>query len=168
MISRYLWALASGALFAAGLVLGGMTQPAKVLGFLDIGGLARGISSTAQPGYWDPSLAFVMGGALCVSLLAFWLTPRRARPLADTQFHLPTRNDVDAPLLVGGALFGIGWGLAGYCPGPVLASLLTGGADTLIFASAMVVGMWVAKRFPLRWGGTPDAVADVSAADAGG
>lgn len=149
MIQRLIWALASGALFAVGLVLGGMTQPAKVLAFLDVGGMARGISSTAQPGYWDPSLAFVMGGALMVTLVAFWLTPRRAKPLADVQFHLPTRNDIDRNLLVGGAMFGIGWGLAGYCPGPALATVLTGGSDILFFASAMLIGMWAARRFPL-------------------
>ena len=159
MTQRFFWALLSGALFAVGLVLGGMTQPAKVLGFLDIGGLARGISSSAQPGYWDPSLAFVMGGALMVTLVAFWLAPRLARPLADAQFHLPQRNDIDRRLLVGGALFGIGWGLAGYCPGPALASVLTGGADTLFFVAAMVIGMWAAKRFPLP-SATPSELAD--------
>lgn len=146
MIQRVFWAMLSGAIFAVGLVMGGMTQPAKVLGFLDIGGLARGVSSTAEQGFWDPSLAFVMGGALLVTLAAFWLTPRLARPLADIKFHLPTRNDVDARLLAGAALFGVGWGLAGYCPGPALASLLAGSTDTLIFAVAMVAGMWVAKR----------------------
>jgi uncharacterized protein len=149
MIQRLFWALLSGALFAVGLVLGGMTQPAKVLAFLDVGGLARGISSTAQVGFWDPSLAFVMGGALIVTLVAFYVTPRRAKPLAEDKFHLPTRNDIDRNLLVGGAMFGIGWGLAGYCPGPALASVLTGGSDILFFAAAMVVGMWAAKRFPL-------------------
>jgi uncharacterized protein len=149
MIQRLFWALLSGALFAVGLVLGGMTQPAKVLAFLDIGGLARGVSSTAQAGYWDPSLAFVMGGALMVTLVAFWVTPRLAKPLADEKFHLPTSNDIDRNLLVGGALFGIGWGLGGYCPGPALASALTGGLDALVFVSAMVIGMWAAKRFPL-------------------
>jgi uncharacterized membrane protein YedE/YeeE len=149
MIQRLFWALLSGSLFAVGLVLGGMTQPAKVLAFLDIGGLAHGMSSTAQAGLWDPSLAFVMGGALMVTLVAFYVTPRRAKPLAADQFQLPTRNDIDRNLLVGGAMFGIGWGLAGYCPGPALASVLTGGMDALFFASAMVVGMWAAKRFPL-------------------
>lgn len=143
------WALLSGGLFAVGLVLGGMTQPAKVLAFLDIGGLREGISSTAQAGYWDPSLAFVMGGALMVTLLAFWVTPRRVKPLFDDKFHLPTRTDVDRNLMVGGALFGIGWGLAGYCPGPALASVLTGGLDVLLFVVAMIIGMWAAKRFPL-------------------
>ena len=149
MIQRLFWALLSGALFAVGLVLGGMTQPAKVLAFLDVGGISRGISSTAQAGYWDPSLAFVMGGALMVTLVAFWITPRRAKPLVEDKFYLPTRTDIDRNLLVGGAMFGIGWGLAGYCPGPALASVLTGGTDILFFASAMVIGMWAAKRFPL-------------------
>ena len=148
MLQRLFWALLSGSLFAVGLVLGGMTQPAKVMGFLDIGGLAHGVSSSAQAGYWDPSLAFVMGGALLVSLLAFWLTPQRAKPLADEKFHLPTRNDIDRTLLVGSALFGIGWGLVGYCPGPALASILSGGSDALFFVGAMVIGMWAAKRFP--------------------
>jgi uncharacterized protein len=148
-IKHISWGLLAGGLFALGLVLGGMTQPAKVLAFLDIGGLARGVSSTADAGLWDPSLAFVMGGALAVSLLAFWLTPKRGKPLADSTFHLPTRTDIDKPLIVGAALFGIGWGLAGYCPGPALASVL-GGWDALMFAVAMVAGMWAAKRFPLR------------------
>ncbi len=149
MFQRLFWALLSGALFAVGLVLGGMTQPAKVLAFLDVGGLATGISSTAQPGYWDPSLAFVMGGALLVTLVAFSIAPRRARPLAAENFQLPTRNDIDRNLLIGGGMFGIGWGLAGYCPGPALASVLTGGSDVLYFGGAMIVGMWAAKRFPL-------------------
>lgn len=155
MSQRFVWALLSGLLFAVGLVLGGMTQPAKVLAFLDLGGLSRGVSSTAQAGYWDPSLAFVMGGALMVTLVAFWVTPRRMKPLADERFHLPTRTDVDRNLLVGGAMFGIGWALAGYCPGPALASVLTGGSDILFFVAAMVVGMWGAKRFPLA--GSPGA-----------
>ncbi len=148
MIQRAFWALLSGAIFAVGLVLGGMTQPAKVLAFLDVGGLARGVSSTAEKGFWDPSLAFVMGGALMVTLVAFWLAPRRASPLASDKFHLPTRNDIDAKLLAGAALFGIGWGLAGYCPGPALASLLAGSSDVMIFAGAMLAGMWAAKRLP--------------------
>lgn len=148
MIQRYFWALLSGALFAVGLVLGGMTQPAKVLAFLDIGGLAQGISSSAQPGLWDPSLAFVMGGALMVTLVAFWLLPKQSRPLADHQFHLPVRTGIDGQLIAGAVLFGVGWGLAGYCPGPALASLLAGSTDVLIFVLAMVAGMWAAKRLP--------------------
>jgi uncharacterized protein len=160
MIQRAFWALLAGAIFAVGLVLGGMTQPAKVLAFLDVGGLARGVSSTAEKGYWDPSLAFVMGGALMVTLVAFWLVPRRASPLAADTFHLPTRDDIDIKLLAGAALFGIGWGLAGYCPGPALASLLGGSTDVFVFAAAMVAGMWVAKRMPqeaVRRGGPEGA-----------
>ncbi len=166
MTQRFFWALLSGALFAVGLVLGGMTQPAKVRGFLDIGGLARGISSSAQPGYWDPSLAFVMGGALMVTLVAFWLAPRLARPFAAEKFHLPTRNDIDRNLLVGGALFGIGWGLAGYCPGPALASILTGGGDILFFVAAMVIGMWAAKRFPMPTTAVVEELAETGDNDA--
>ncbi len=148
MIMRSVWAVLSGALFALGLALGGMTQPAKVLGFLDIGGLARGVSSTAERGLWDPGLAFVMGGALLVTLVAFWLTPQRAKPLAADSFELPARTDIDIKLLVGAVLFGVGWGLAGYCPGPAFASLLTGSTDVLIFVLAMVGGMWLANRVP--------------------
>jgi uncharacterized protein len=145
-LRRALWALASGTLFAFGLVLGGMTQPPKVLAFLDVAGIAKGISNTAEPGLWDPSLAFVMGGALCVSFLAFWLTPKRGKPLLDAHFHLPQKQNVDKRLLLGATLFGVGWGLAGYCPGPALASILTGGQDALTFVAALVVGMWAAKR----------------------
>ena len=145
---RSVWAVLSGAIFALGLALGGMTQPAKVLGFLDIGGLAKGVSSTAERGLWDPSLAFVMGGALLVTLVAFWLTPQRAKPLAADKFQLPTRTDIDIKLLLGAVLFGVGWGLAGYCPGPAFASLLTGRTDVLIFVLAMVGGMWLANRIP--------------------
>ncbi len=143
---KIIFSLASGALFALGLVLSGMTQPAKVLAFLNLSGLAQGIRWTGQPGYWDPSLALVMGGALCVTLLAFRMTPRAgARPWVAAAFALPTRRDIDAPLVLGAALFGIGWGLAGYCPGPALALLLTGGADTLVFVAACAVGMGLAK-----------------------
>ena len=150
MIQRSLWALLSGAVFAVGLVVSGMTQPAKVLAFLDVGAIARGISSTAEKGFWDPSLAFVMGGALLVTSVAFWITPRRSKPLADAAFHLPTGRNIDAKLLAGAALFGIGWGLAGYCPGPGFASLLSGNTDVLIFVLAMVGGMWLAKRVPTK------------------
>ena len=128
-------ALASGLLFAAGLVLSGMTQPAKVIGFLDI------------TGKWDPSLAFVMGGALLVTLIAFAVTPQTGKkPWFTDKFELPTRQDVDIKLMGGAALFGIGWALAGYCPGPAFASLLTGGTDILIFMACMLAGMGVASR----------------------
>ncbi|MFI5444250.1 DUF6691 family protein [Polaromonas sp. UC242_47] len=148
MIKRILLALASGALFAVGLVVSGMTQPAKVMGFLNV----AGIVDPARFGPWDPSLVFVMGGALLLMLLAFALTPpSRQHPerkpwLAD-KFELPTRRDIDSRLLLGAALFGIGWGLVGYCPGPALASLLTGGLDAGVFVLAMLVGMALARRW---------------------
>lgn len=147
MIQKHIIALLAGILFSFGLVLSGMTQPAKVIGFLNVLGLQQGISWQAAPGYWDPSLAFVMGGALCVTLIAFALQPRQAKPWFDTKFHLPTRDEIDFKLICGAALFGIGWGLAGYCPGPALASLLVGGADALIFCAAMLAGMWGAKKW---------------------
>ena len=143
---RYLYGLlaaaASGALFAVGLVISGMTQPAKVIGFLNLGGLG------ASP--WDPSLAFVMGGALLVTLLAFALTPPKPshpgrKPWLADAFQLPTRRDIDAPLILGALLFGVGWGLAGYCPGPALASVISGGRDAGLFVLAMLLGMGLAR-----------------------
>jgi uncharacterized protein len=147
MLKKSLFALAAGLLFSLGLVVSGMTQPAKVIGFLHLAGLAQGISWQAAPGFWDPSLALVMGGALLVTLIAFAVTPQKSKPWADDKFHLPTRSDIDAKLLIGSAVFGIGWALAGYCPGPGLASLLTGGVDALAFVVALLVGMWGAKRW---------------------
>jgi uncharacterized protein len=143
MASKLLFALISGALFALGLVISGMTQVSKVIGFLNIGG----IFSPTRFGAWDASLAFVMGGALLVTLIGFAITPRAGnKPWANTKFELPTRKDIDGKLLTGAALFGIGWGMVGYCPGPALASVLSGGLDALVFVAALVVGMWVAKR----------------------
>jgi uncharacterized protein len=147
MLKKSILALLAGLLFSLGLVVSGMTQPAKVIGFLHLAGLSQGISWQAAPGFWDPSLALVMGGALLVTLIAFAITPQKPKPWADDKFHLPTRNDIDAKLLIGSALFGIGWALAGYCPGPGLASILTGGVDALVFVAALVVGMWSAKRW---------------------
>jgi uncharacterized protein len=151
MTHKNLLSFAAGLLFALGLVLSGMTQPAKVLGFLNVMGLQQGISWQAAPGYWDPSLALVMGGALMVTLLAFAITPKlthpHGKPWFEDAFHLPTRSDIDGKLVAGGVLFGIGWGLAGYCPGPALASLLVGGVDVLAFCAAMLAGMWGAKKW---------------------
>jgi uncharacterized protein len=144
MIRKIGFAMLSGALFAVGLVVSGMTQPAKVLGFLNVGG----IFAPERFGAWDASLAFVMGGALLVTSIAYAITPRPGnKPWAAPRFELPTRKDIDTKLVAGAALFGIGWGLAGYCPGPALASLLSGGLDALVFVAALVVGMWGAKRF---------------------
>jgi uncharacterized membrane protein YedE/YeeE len=125
-------AVLAGVLFGAGLLVSGMTQPAKVIGFLDV---ARG---------WDPSLAFVMGGAVVVYGLAFGaIRRRRVDPWFDVAFHLPTRRDVDVALLAGAALFGIGWGLGGLCPGPGLVAAASGSTAGVAFIAAMAVGMWL-------------------------
>jgi uncharacterized protein len=154
-MKKLFFALLSGLLFATGLVLSGMTQPAKVIGFLNVGGLSQGISWTAAAGFWDPSLAFVMGGALMVTLLGFAVTPRLThadgKPWAAKRFDLPMRSDVDARLIGGATLFGIGWGLAGYCPGPALASVLVSW-DAVIFSLAMLVGMALARLLPGKSG----------------
>ena len=124
--------LALGLLFGAGLVVSGMADPAKVLNFLDF------------VGTWDPSLAFVMGGAVVVAFVGYRLVLRRAKPIAGSSFHLPTRDDIDARVLVGPAIFGIGWGLGGFCPGPALAAVGLGATGTLAFLPAMILGMWAA------------------------
>lgn len=125
--------LALGLLFGAGLVVSGMADPAKVLNFLDLFGT------------WDPSLAFVMGGAVLVAFVGYRLVLRRDRPVAAPSFGIPARKDIDARLIVGPALFGIGWGLAGFCPGPAIAALGLGAPGTLAFLPAMFLGMWTAR-----------------------
>jgi uncharacterized protein len=147
-MKKLAFAFASSLLFALGLVVSGMTQPAKVVGFLNLGGLKNGLSWDAQPGFWDPSLALVMGGALLVTVIAFAVTPIKGKkPWAANGFTLPSRQDIDTKLILGAVLFGIGWALAGYCPGPALASVFTGGLDAIMFVAAMALGMWVAKRW---------------------
>lgn len=135
-MKRALSALVAGAIFAVGLVLGGMTQPGKVIGFLDVAGS------------WDPSLALVLGGALFVYAVLSRIFLRRPAPLFEHKFHVPSRRDIDRRLILGAALFGVGWGLGGYCPGPGLVSL-TQGLLPLVFVIAMVAGMyaqrWVEK-----------------------
>ncbi len=121
--------LAAGLLFGHGLTVSGMIDPAKVLGFLDI------------TGDWDPSLAFVMGGAIPVAALGGVLARRRAAPACAAAFVAPSKTRIDTPLCLGALLFGIGWGLGGYCPGPALASLLWGGTPVLVFVAAMLAGM---------------------------
>jgi uncharacterized protein len=144
MLKKLTFALLSGALFAVGLVVSGMTQPPKVMGFLNVGGIV----APERFGAWDASLAFVMGGALLVTLVAYAITPRPGNtPWAAPRFELPARKDIDNKLVGGAALFGVGWGLAGYCPGPALASFLVGGLDAIIFVAALALGMWTAKRF---------------------
>lgn len=120
-----------GLLFGLGLILAGMTDPSKVLGFLDVAGL------------WDPSLAFVMGGAILVSLGAFALAKKRSQSFFGGAMHLPTGRDIDRRLVAGSLLFGAGWGLAGFCPGPAIVSLATGNPKAVVFVLAMLAGMAV-------------------------
>lgn len=146
MIKKIGFGLTVGILFSAGLVISGMTQPAKVIGFLNFGG----IFAPSRFGAWDPSLAFVMGGAVLVTLVAFAVTPRSGRkPWVAAAFELPTKQDIDVRLVAGAALFGIGWGLSGYCPGPAFASVISGGTDALVFVSALLIGMLMAKKLRL-------------------
>lgn len=125
--------LALGLLFGIGLVISGMADPAKVLNFLDLFGT------------WDPSLAFVMAGAIFVAFFGYRVVLRRERPVAASAFHLPGRTDIDGRVLVGPAIFGIGWGLGGFCPGPALTALGLGATGTLAFVPAMLIGMWAAR-----------------------
>ena len=134
-------AFVAGCIFAAGLTLSGMTQPEKVIAFLDIKEMFFG----DFPGNWDASLLFVVLGALAVALLGFALTPYASiRPWFAATFRLSNRRRVDGRLIAGAILFGIGWGLGGYSPATALASLLTGQIDTVVFVLAMLPGLWVA------------------------
>lgn len=141
---RPLLGFAAGLLFGVGLVVSGMSDPAKVLNFLDVAGT------------WDPSLAFVMGGALATTFVGYRLVFLRERPFAMPSFDLPQKRDVDAPLLTGAALFGIGWGIGGFCPGPAFTALPLGAPGTLVFVPALLVGLvlgaW-ARPWTARLGG---------------
>lgn len=128
-------AFASGALFGVGLAVSGMTDARRILGFLDVAGA------------FDPTLAFVLAGAVATTLLLFRPVLRRGRPLFDDAFRLPRSTQVDARLLGGAALFGVGWGLAGYCPGPALVGLGTAAREALWFVPAMLVGIAVQRVF---------------------
>jgi len=130
---RIVVALIAGLVFGAGLTISQMVNPGKVLAFLDIAAIAKG--------GWDPSLAFVMGGALAAAAPAYLLVRRRGRPLFAPTLYIPQRRDVDLRLLAGAALFGAGWGLVGFCPGPAVAALAYGVAKPLIFVAAMLAGM---------------------------
>lgn len=121
-------ALVAGLLFGLGLGVSQMIDRERVLGFLDVAG------------DWDPTLAFVMGGAVLVTVISFRFVLKRPHPIFGEKFYLPTRNDVDRNLLVGAGLFGIGWGLAGYCPGPAITATVLGIANPLIFLVAMIIG----------------------------
>lgn len=128
----------SGALFAFGLSLSGMTRPSKVLGFLDVSGA------------WDPSLGFVMAGAILVYAPFFHWIKRRKTPLLEPVFHSPQTNKIDGRLLIGAALFGAGWGTAGFCPGPAVAAAATLTSPALIFCGSMLLGMQVFQIWTTR------------------
>lgn len=148
---RILTALISGTLFGLGLAVSGMMNPQKVIGFLDVAGA------------WDPTLAFVMGGALLVTIPAFRLILDRPRPVLADGFSLPTKSSLDARLLGGSALFGVGWGLSGFCPGPAVAALVTGLTPVFAFVAAMLAGMalyvWLFERPAAEQHGEPAAEA---------
>ncbi|MES1940517.1 hypothetical protein T5B8_09746 [Salinisphaera sp. T5B8] len=132
---RHVITLASGVLFGVGLTLSGMVDPTKVLAFLD------------PLGPWDPTLAVVMASALSVFAAAHAIARTRARPLCAERFHEPARLGIDRPLLIGAALFGIGWGMAGYCPGPGLAALVYNAHEAVVFLPAVLLGCWLAGRY---------------------
>ena len=133
---KQLFALLSGLIFGFGLIVSGMSDPAKVLNFLDVFGT------------WDPSLAFVMGGAIAVTAPGFaWLTRSRSRPFFDTEFRIPDRTDLDPKLMAGAVLFGTGWGIASLCPGPGFAALAIEPAKAAAFVVAMLGGMLIVRLF---------------------
>jgi uncharacterized membrane protein YedE/YeeE len=142
-------ALAAGILFALGLGISGMTDPAKVIAFLDVSDR------------WDPSLAFVMLGAISVHAVFLRLN-KRARPYLAAAYDKPTRTEIDAPLVFGAALFGLGWGASGFCPGPAVVSLVTGSPGVLVFVLGMLLGfaavnLWRSARDGARTGRSPAA-----------
>ena len=126
-----------GVIFGLGLIVSGMANPAKVLNFLDVGGIPAGT--------WDASLAFVMAGAVAVTFTGFKRVLKLARPYFAERFYLPTRSDIDPRIIAGPAIFGVGWGLAGFCPGPALTALGFGSVSAVIFVAAMSAGMVLAR-----------------------
>jgi len=133
--------LAAGLIFGLGLVISGMANPAKVLNFLDVAG------------NWDPSLAFVMLGAIAVTATGFRFVLRRPKPLLEQSFHLPGQSSIDRPLVIGSAIFGLGWGLFGFCPGPAITSLGLAATGTLVFVPMMLIGI-AAAALIRKWLGS--------------
>ena len=131
-------AFAVGIIFALGLAVSEMINPARVIGFLDVAGR------------WDPTLLLVMAGALAVTAPIFPVILSRSKPILAAQFSLPTKTRVDPLLIIGAVIFGAGWGLAGFCPGPALAALASGSPSVILFVIAMLVGQWLASRFEMR------------------
>ena len=127
-----------GLIFGSGLVLAGMSDPAKVLNFLDVAGS------------WDPSLAFVMGGGVIVTFLGYRYVLKQKRPIFDRSFHLPKATKLEVPVIIGPAIFGVGWGLAGFCPGPAFTALGAGSFSAVVFVAAMLAGMLVARLLALK------------------
>ena len=125
----------SGLIMATGLILSGMVNPQRVIGFLDIFG------------HFDPTLAFVMAGALIVAAIGFRLVGRCHKPVVGERFDLPAKTKIDLPLIIGSAIFGIGWGLAGFCPGPAFVGIGLGLSKAAIFVAAMLTGMYLSKMF---------------------
>jgi hypothetical protein len=132
-MQRLIPAFLIGLLFGLGIVISGMGNPAKVLNFFDFAGA------------WDPSLIFVMGGALAVTFIGYRFVLARNRPLADERFHVPTSRTIDARLIGGAAVFGVGWGMAGFCPGGALPVIGTGRIEVLLFVAAMIAGIFTAQ-----------------------
>lgn len=130
---RVVSAAAIGLVFGLGIVISGMANPAKVLNFFDVFGT------------WDPSLLLVMGSALVVTFIGYRFVLRRPTPVFDRKFHLPAKRDLDVPLIAGSALFGIGWGIAGFCPGGAIPALGSGEPSPLIFVAAMIGGIFLAN-----------------------
>jgi uncharacterized protein len=130
-------ALLAGLLMSAGIAYSQMIDPAKVLAFLTLNE------------HWDPSLLLVMAAALAVYSAGFWLFAGRNKPFFTDHFHLPTKRELDRPLVIGSTLFGIGWGLVGYCPGPAIAALSAGSSGTLAFIAAMVTGWFVSRKLSI-------------------
>ena len=137
-LAQNLVALGAGLIFGLGLGFSQMIDPQRVIGFLDLFGT------------WDATLAFVMGGAVLVTLISFRLILRRPTPLLSRKFFVPTRSDIDRPLVLGAVLFGVGWGLGGYCPGPAIAALSLGSANPILFIAAMIAGSLAHKALTRR------------------
>jgi uncharacterized protein len=131
-----------GLLFGTGLVVSGMSNPEKVLSFLDL--------AAVRSGQWDPSLAFVMAAGVIVTFLGYKFVLKRERPVFAGQFHLPHAKGIDAPIVVGPAIFGVGWGLAGFCPGPAFTAVGTGSRGAIVFVVAMIGGMLAARLLALH------------------
>jgi len=130
-LKALVWVLLSGLLFGLGLTISGMINPTKVIGFLDVAG------------NWDPSLALVMASGLAVTIPSFHFILKQERPLFEAKFYLPSKKDFDGQLIAGSVFFGVGWGLAGLCPGPALAGIVSLDSSVLSFVAAMLAGMWL-------------------------